>query len=525
MTNNLRNRKKRNIRRSLAAITLLAVMIGLFLYNYLSADDQVSVRTSFLESGDISSYYYATAEIKPGAVTEHSADVIQKVTQVLVEPYQQVQAGEILAVLDQQELEEQYEKAREARRNIEASLAEADEEQQARLDAADQARRDLENEISRLSSSLSAAVSQLTRLAAAEPASVQIAPDLEERIAQIIVSAEPETIEQDIENLLAAFRQAAVIVENPVYTTTLSQLEKELQSASESAGQVLSGLATTTLAGSFALPDDLADQFGMLAGLGAMLQDPLEQAVAQEEAARNQLEKSKPNIYAKSAGIIAHINVSPGDYTGNAPIAAQSGLESILGGSLSALPQQPASAFTIYDNTRPQAVFFVGRFDANRIESGMPVQYDYEGQYFQGEVISKGKIAAGSSTNQLEGLGIFGDAGGGFSSEPQLEIKMDIRGSNLTELVTGFWIEAEIEVARAENVLLLPAEAMRRELDMYYVFLVDEQGKVSRQTFTPGIQSELYVEVKQGLSEGAHVVLSPPTSLVDGLSVRVMPYE
>ena len=526
MTNNLRNRKRRNIRRGLVIIMLAAVIIGVILYNQLRPDDQISVRTARLEIGDISSYYYVTAEIKPGSVTEHAADVSQMVLEVLVEPQQQVQAGDILAILDQQELEDQYEAAREARRDIEASLAEADEAQQARLDAAEQARRDLEHEISRLSSSLSSAASQLTRLAAIEPASLEVAPDLEERIAQVIVNAEPETVEQDIEKLLTEFRQAASIVENPEYNAALSQLEQDLQRATGAAGNVLSGLASTTLGGSIALPDDLAEQFGAFAELSAIIQDPLAQAIAQEEAARSQLERSRPNIYAESSGIVAQINISPGEYTGAAQIASQTGLESILGGvgSINSLTQQTASAFTIYDNTSPQAVFLVGRFDAGRIEAGMPARYDYEGQTFHGEIISKGKIAVNSSSNQLEGLGILGDVGGGFSSEPQLEVRMDIRGSNLTELVTGFWIEAEIEVARAENVLLIPAEAMRRELDMYYVFLINEQGTVTRQPFTPGIQSELFVEVKEGLNEGAQVVLSPPTSLAQGQTVRVMPH-
>jgi hypothetical protein len=56
------------------------------------------------------------------------------------------------------------------------------------------------------------------------------------------------------------------------------------------------------------------------------------------------------------------------------------------------------------------------------------------------------------------------------------DIEMNIKGDDLTELTLGFLIDAQIKTATAENVLVLPAEAMKRELGEYFVFVVDEEN-------------------------------------------------
>jgi|LSQX01.2.fsa_nt_gb multidrug efflux pump subunit AcrA (membrane-fusion protein) len=521
MSSTLKNRRKRNIRRIVIFAFIFLALGGWLLYSYLSKDDRITIRTVQLERGDIFSYFYTTAEIKPGSITEHNTTVSQKVLAVRVSPHQQVKAGDILAVLDQQELADQYVSAQEARQRIEASLAEADAEEKARLNAAEQDRKDLERNISTLFSSLSTSISQLTRLATLAPASVEIAPDLEEKMVDIITASNPETLDQDIEQLLATLRQSAELVENPEYAAGLSQLEHELKKASDAADHVLSGLASGSLAGSITLPDSITGQIGSLSGLNAYVQDPLAQAIAQEDAARNQYEKSQPYIYAKTDGLVAQINISPGDYTGGSATSQETGLEALLGNaSLNTFVPQTVSAITIYDNTRPQAVFYAGRFDAGRIKTGMPVQFDYEGQLFSGDVINKGRIAASQSAGQLEALDIIGDMGSSFSSEPQLEIRMSIKGTGLTELITGFWIDAEIEIDHAEDVVLLPAEAMRRELDTYFIFVIGENNLAAKRTITPGIQSDRYIEVKEGLNEGDRIIINPPSSLQDGMPVK-----
>ena len=194
----------------------------------------------------------------------------------------------------------------------------------------------------------------------------------------------------------------------------------------------------------------------------------------------------------------------------------------MLGGVIPSASASTKSAVTIYDNTIPEAFFYAGRFDSGRLEVGMPVIFSYEELVFSGEIIREGKIAVSSGAGQLEGLEMLGDVtGSSFTSEPQVEMVMSIEGEGLTDLVPGFRIESQIETATAQDVVLLPAESMRRELDRYYVFVLNDDDTVSRKYFEPGIQSELDVEVLSGLSEGDKVILSPPPELEDNMKVRV----
>ena len=65
---------------------------------------------------------------------------------------------------------------------------------------------------------------------------------------------------------------------------------------------------------------------------------------------------------------------------------------------------------------------------------------------------------------------------------------------------------------------------MRRELDKYFVFTVDKDNIIKRKVFTPGIQSDMSVEVIDGLNESDIVVMNPPSSIEDGIKVQVQ-YE
>jgi multidrug efflux pump subunit AcrA (membrane-fusion protein) len=100
---------------------------------------------------------------------------------------------------------------------------------------------------------------------------------------------------------------------------------------------------------------------------------------------------------------------------------------------------------------------------------------------------------------------------------------MSVRGDDLSHLVLGFNIDAEVQTAFAQDVLLLPAEAMKRELGVYYVFVLESDGRLRRQPITPGIQSDTQVEVKEGLAEGEKVVLAPANELADGMLVEEGP--
>ncbi len=529
MVQGLQGKKRRNIRRIIVA-SLLIIAVAAVVVLTRERTPVPSVRTSVLETGDISRNYYVTANIRAGAVTEHIAAVRQKVTEVKVSLHQQVSAGDVLLVLDQEELKKEYDNAVAARKAIENEAAE-----EKRL--AEQKEKELSDQISALSYSLSAAVDQLTVLTEEQPAEIQIDPELGTKLEEIISGLQPDAPQEGLSEIIDTLTASVSLIQNEEYSNTTKEIADQLQAANKALAALLDKLVSGGLGDMLFSSSDITEQLGGLSALGLTVQSPLDQAKAREAAAKTALDASEPYLYAKTPGLISAVNVKAGDYTGTAAIGTGagtgasagigglgdlSGLEALLGGAISGTSASEKSLVTIYDNTIPEAVFLAGRFDSGRIETGMPVKFVYEDLSFTGEVIWEGKIAVSGGMEQLQGLEMFSSAtGADISGEPQVEIVMSIEGEGLTDLVPGFTIEAQIETANAKDVVLLPAESMRRELEKYYVFVLNNDGTVSRKDFEPGIQSELYVEVISGLAAGDEVILSPSAELTEGMKVRV----
>jgi RND family efflux transporter MFP subunit len=72
----------------------------------------------------------------------------------------------------------------------------------------------------------------------------------------------------------------------------------------------------------------------------------------------------------------------------------------------------------------------------------------------------------------------------------------------------------------ADTTVLVPAEAVRAEGDRGVVWVV-AGGKVARRTVTLGSTAGGQRQVLSGLRDGERVVLSPPPSLEDGVSVKL----
>ena len=519
---------KRRIKRLLPIIILAAIIISGMIYFSGARDQKPEVRASSLQMGNISSVMYITAEIHPGAIVEQTIPHQQRVTEVHVRPGDQVLAGDVLLTLDTRELEDQYHQAKEARKEIEASLAKAEAAAKAQAKEAEKAMKEFEAQVHLLSESLSGAAANLALLRSISPAELNTGPDITANIAVLLAEFDPEAdnADEQMQDLLEALLQGVEVTDNRQYQEILQNLENDLVNLSTSLSQVLVGLTdsvTDSLTAGLSLSPDLGGQLG---ALGGALSDPLTQAKQQEELARERFQHSVSQLKAKSSGVIGEVNAEVDSYIGTASAQGNNSLDSVineaLGGALGGIPSGRPPAVIIFDNTKPKAVFQVNRFDANRLDLDMPVIYEQDGETYTGVITRKARFATNSSFRSSGASDFFGEIPGvgGFSNEPQLEIEMSIEGNRLADLILGFFIDAEIVTESAENVLLLPAEAMRRELDDYYVFVIDEEGRLIRQEFEPGIQSDMFVEVVSGLTINDRVVLNPTGALEDRMLVQ-----
>lgn len=515
--------RRRAIRRGLIILLVLCLAVVAAVYVYASRDKAPAVRTAVLENGDITSYMYLTVQIMPGAVQENYVSR-QLVAAVHVKPGDQVKKGDKLITFDLTELEDQLDEARKYRQEAEDALADMADAAGEQAASSQKALQDLQYQINRLSGNLSGSIAAVGNLAGLQPWLVEVDDarlgELAEQLAAVDRNA-PNADEQ-YRNIISAYSDAVVIGQSEAYQRQLDRLQSNLGGASRS---------LSALMGSITNPDLLAalggaSAIGTQVNFASTAQGILAQAVQAEVLAEQALQNAVETITADFDGVVALVGATAGSYTGS---ATGGGLGTSLtdgfAGSLGGLTASQTKVLVLFDNTRPVAAYQANRYDAARLSVGMPVVYRQDGGEYYGQITYKSKFATSVDPAAASADSILGGMGSvsGLTAEPTLAIEMSIRGDRLTDLVLGFNIDAEIQTAFAQNVLLLPAEAMKRELGQYYVFAVNDDNHIHRLSVTPGIQSDTHIQVLDGLSAGMRVVLSPANDLVDGMAVMTTP--
>ncbi|HBP38660.1 MAG TPA: hypothetical protein DD640_07970 [Clostridiales bacterium] len=525
MTN---NRRSRAIRRIVAVFLIMVAIPAAWLIYVRTRNRSPEVRAAVLSQGNITSVMTITTVIRPGAIQKTSVGR-QLVNQVHVQLGDQVEKGDPLITFDLQEFEDQLAAAAELREQAEAAAEKAAELVGSQSDDSQQSLADLQKQLSRLSAGLSGATSALAKLNNASPAELVIQEDLAEALAEQLAAIDPESPDApaELRQLLETLTAGIQISGGETYQEQLSALGQNVSKMSSSLSGLTGSLGNADLAA--LLSGGAASQ---LSGLVTSAQTAVAQAAQAEELARQALEAAVEVIYAETDGIVAQINAVKGQYAGTAGTSLNSSISSSLGsllgssgtGSLGSLTSSQTPVVVIYDNTRPKAFFQANRYDSAKLAVGMPVTYRQDNQTWTGQITYKARIASNMDFGGSSGDSLLGSvsSASGLSAEPMIDLEMSLEGEGLTQLTLGFNLDAEIQTASAEDVLLLPAEAMKKELGEYYVFVIDSAGKLSRRAFVPGIQSELFAEVLSGLQAGDRVVLNPTNDLRDGMAVRVI---
>jgi HlyD family secretion protein len=90
------------------------------------------------------------------------------------------------------------------------------------------------------------------------------------------------------------------------------------------------------------------------------------------------------------------------------------------------------------------------------------------------------------------------------------------------ELGVGFRLHARFFTGSRPDALIVPRYSVLQAPDQsFYVFVV-EGNELRRRTVTPGLKSDLEVEIVGGIEEGALVVAAPDSTMEEGASVRAV---
>lgn len=195
------------------------------------------------------------------------------------------------------------------------------------------------------------------------------------------------------------------------------------------------------------------------------------------------LETAKSGVMAEFDGVVTEISAVEG---GSVPV----------GGALLKL-----------ESTEDVMVrISVTKYDLDKIAVGQSTRISIGNKDYQGEVSKINKMA---ETNN-SGAAVVGT-----------EIMITNPDS---DLILGVEAKVIISTAKEENAVLVPVSAVNIDLDGEFVFVVEENILVKKSVVT-GISSDLYMQIKEGLSDGEQVVTDVSAGLSEGMTVMAMPQQ
>ncbi|MGK0952259.1 MdtA/MuxA family multidrug efflux RND transporter periplasmic adaptor subunit [Klebsiella pneumoniae] len=102
-------------------------------------------------------------------------------------------------------------------------------------------------------------------------------------------------------------------------------------------------------------------------------------------------------------------------------------------------------------------------------------------------------------------------------------IKLKARFSNLDHaLFPNQFVNARLLVDTQQNAVVIPAAALQMGNEGHFVWVLNDENKVSKHSVTPGIQDSQKVVISAGLSAGDRVVTDGIDRLTEGAKVEVV---
>ena len=139
--------------------------------------------------------------------------------------------------------------------------------------------------------------------------------------------------------------------------------------------------------------------------------------------------------------------------------------------------------------------------DLEKIEEGQKAVATIAGKQYEGTVT---RISRAAAKNE-KGASII-----------QGEIHIDNPDA---DLYLGVDARVMVEGNKAENVVMIPVEAINIGKDGSFVYVVTD-GMVQKRMVTAGISSDEYTEIKKGLEAGEQVIISVDAGIEEGMAVN-----
>ena len=198
---------------------------------------------------------------------------------------------------------------------------------------------------------------------------------------------------------------------------------------------------------------------------------------------KDEIDQGRAGIQAEFSGVVTEITAVPGG-----PAAK--------GGNL----------FTIASNQEVIVDMSVTRFDLEKLEEGQSAEISLAGHTYTGTVSKLSRLAA----NNEKGTPVV-----------SAQIHIDNPDENI---YLGLEAKVAVNGRKAENVIVVPVEAVNTGVDGSFCYVMDEMGTVVKKDVETGLASAMDVEILSGLNVGDKVILNTAGMLVEE-GMRVMAVE
>jgi RND family efflux transporter MFP subunit len=506
-------------RKRLFWITLLVLVLvagggGYFYYNnvYLQAQapaaEGETLATYTATRGDLVITASGSGTLIPArelALGFQSSGVL---AEVLVKVGDQVEAGQLLAHLDDSDAQDQVTQAEISLRQAELELAALSEE----VDATD---------LAAAQASLSSAKANLTALTAPAPDQEMLAAQeslksAKEALADLLDGPDEDTVESAKADLTLA--EMNLRIAQTAYDKVANQpnvgATQEAMDLWEATTNYEKAQADYDEAMAGATADEISDARAQVAQAQAALDALLEAPDADEvAAAKAQVAQAQAALDALLAGAstqdleTAQLNVDQAQLNLESAqrALAETKLVAPFAGTVVAVEAQAGESvgsdafITLADMQNPQIEFWVEESDLSSVSPGNPVSIVFEAlpdYTFSGKILSVDPVLVDvDSTTAVQS----------FAS-------VDLSAYPVT-LLSGMNADVEVVAGEARNAILVPIQALR-ELgpEQYAVFVVGSDGELEMRPVEVGLKDYVNAEIVSGLETGEVISLGTSTA-------------
>lgn len=258
------------------------------------------------------------------------------------------------------------------------------------------------------------------------------------------------------------------------------------------------------------------------------------------ESAKKSLDETKAAVaelrtgwIAKNNGIVRDVKINAGQiYKSSSAIDTNLDITTLLN-ALTSNSENTDIIKTIEEYLKPSsdgmlveyfpfaASFILGKYDVLKVTMDQPARITAaNGSVYNGIITYISPVA--SSNNSINISSLLGSSGG---SSNGVEAKVSIPNPD-KGVIIGFDVDISIDVDKAIDTTLVPAEAIQFDSDGSYVFIFNSETKtVSRSKVKTGIFSGSVYQVLSGCKAGDVIVKAPSLTLADGDKVTVQTTE